>query len=85
MISIMEEVTQTGYKLFIMKTAHHSIVIFIPTLNWSTEEIDTYFCNKQKFDHTHHSLIFQIYDGDCTILAQQIIASINSYGEDINQ
>ena len=80
MITLLEDLTQTGYKLYIMKTPDQSFVISIPKLNWSTE-IDNSFCMNQRFDHILNSLIFQMYDGDCAHLTQQIMDSIDQYDE----
>ncbi|HWJ77590.1 MAG TPA: YueH family protein [Niallia sp.] len=80
MITLLEDYTLNGYKLYIMKTPTQSFVLSIPKLNWSTE-IDSSFCDKQKLHHICNSLIFQMYDGDCSTFAEEILTSITHFNE----
>lgn len=82
MTTIIEEILESGHKIFILKLPDQSFIISIPKLNWSTE-INTSFCEESIFDHILSSLIFQMYDGNCNQLTQQIVYLINKSNKKI--
>ncbi|WP_193224429.1 YueH family protein [Bacillus sp. B1-b2] len=77
MNTFIEEVLESGHKIFILQTPYQSVVISIPKLNWSTE-ISLSLCEESKYDHILSSLIFQMYEGNCTQLTQQILPLIHT-------
>ncbi|WP_445487376.1 YueH family protein [Niallia sp. 03133] len=73
MISLLEDITQTGQKdtmLYIINM-NGRFIIAIPKIHWSTEFSAADDLPK-RYEHIHASLTFHMYDGDSSILANNI-------------
>ncbi|MFT8320164.1 MAG: YueH family protein [Bacillus sp. (in: firmicutes)] len=83
MISLLEDITQTGNKdtkLYMFKTANDRFIIAIPKIHWSTEfsAADDLLT---RFEHIQASLTFHMYDGDSSILAKNITVYSSEYDD----